>query len=206
MQRIRLQVFRHILVLRNPSWSGVGNFAEAQAGARQIVSRAQDEVQEAPPAGGAVPTEASITHLYDARGIVDKWLGHPTFWGMISEDALAKGEASKEGPPGEGPIIRWQTRIVLEPGSDGFHPANRKVSAAVYVKELGLRRDAKARLLAMVGKRYNRSKDELTITSERYEHREENRKDVLRTLVELIKEAKRGVATQEKEEGVSTQT
>lgn len=87
MQRIRLQVFRHILVLRNPSWSGVGNFAEAQAGARQIVSRAQDEVQEAPPAGGAVPTEASITHLYDARGIVDKWLGHPTFWGMISGTA-----------------------------------------------------------------------------------------------------------------------
>eukprot|EP00246_Nothoceros_aenigmaticus_P016825 TRINITY_DN7862_c0_g1_i2.p1 TRINITY_DN7862_c0_g1~~TRINITY_DN7862_c0_g1_i2.p1 ORF type:complete len:123 (-),score=22.08 TRINITY_DN7862_c0_g1_i2:149-517(-) len=113
---------------------------------------------------------------------------------MLSEDAIAKGEGSKAGPPGEGPVLRWQTRIVLEPGGDGFHPANRKVSAAVYVKELGLSRHAKARLLALVGKRYNRNKDELTIISERYEHREENRKDVLRTLVALMKEAKQDVA------------
>ncbi|KAM0006043.1 putative ribosomal protein S24/S35 [Helianthus debilis subsp. tardiflorus] len=41
----------------------------------------------------------------------------------------------------------------------------------------------------MVGKRYNPGKDELTITSERFEHREENRKDCLRTLFGLIEEA-----------------
>ncbi|KAJ7535157.1 hypothetical protein O6H91_12G021200 [Diphasiastrum complanatum] len=108
---------------------------------------------------------------------------------VFSEDALSSGETSKDGPPGEGPILRWETRLVLGPGGDGWHPANRKVKVSVYVKELELSKKAKERLLALVGKRYNPRKDELTIVSERYSHREENRKDVLRTLYALIEEA-----------------
>ncbi|XP_077253237.1 uncharacterized protein LOC143892482 isoform X2 [Tasmannia lanceolata] len=94
-----------------------------------------------------------------------------------------------DDPPGEGPILRWQTRVVFAPGGDAWHPKNRKVKLAVTVKELGLSRHAFRRLREVVGKRYHPGKDELTITSERFEHREENRKDCLRTLYSLIEDA-----------------
>ncbi|KAJ4973702.1 hypothetical protein NE237_006876 [Protea cynaroides] len=94
-----------------------------------------------------------------------------------------------DDPPGEGPILRWQTRVVFAPGGDAWHPKNRKVKLAVTVKELGLSKHAFRRLREIVGKRYHPGKDELTITSERFEHREENRKDCLRTLYALIEEA-----------------
>lgn len=138
-----------------------------------------------------VPIDESVEHLYDTRPIVEKWMGHPTFYDMISEDAYPKGEAPKGEPPGEGPILRWETRVVLSPGGEAFHPANRKVKVSVYVKELELTPIQKERLLAMVGKRYNPNKDELTIVSERFEAREENRKDVMRILLDLIEECKK---------------
>ncbi|MED6181037.1 hypothetical protein PIB30_015721 [Stylosanthes scabra] len=94
-----------------------------------------------------------------------------------------------DDPPGEGPILRWQTRVVFAPGGDAWHPKNRKVKLSVTVKELGLSKYQFRRLRELVGKRYHPGKDELTITSERFEHREENRKDCLRTLLNLIEEA-----------------
>ncbi|KAK1410751.1 hypothetical protein QVD17_37290 [Tagetes erecta] len=94
-----------------------------------------------------------------------------------------------DDPPGEGPVLRWQTRVVFVPGGDSWHPKNRKAKLAVTVKELGLSKNQFRRLRELVGKRYNPGKDELTITSERFEHREENRKDCLRTLFGLIEEA-----------------
>ncbi|KAL2652618.1 hypothetical protein R1flu_020746 [Riccia fluitans] len=138
-----------------------------------------------------IPIDESIEHLYDTRPIVEKWLGHPTFYDMISEDAYPKGEAPSGEPPGEGPILRWETRVVLSPGGEAYHPANRKVKVSVYVEELELNPLQREKLLAMVGKRYNPHKDELTIVSERFEAREENRKDVLRILLSLIEEAKK---------------
>ncbi|GKV38315.1 hypothetical protein SLEP1_g46239 [Rubroshorea leprosula] len=94
-----------------------------------------------------------------------------------------------DDPPGEGPILRWQTRVVFTPGGDAWHPKNRKVKMSVTVKELGLSKHQFRRLRELAGKRYNPGNDELTITSERFEHREENRKDCLRTLLSLIEEA-----------------
>ncbi|CAA2995510.1 uncharacterized protein LOC111393304 [Olea europaea subsp. europaea] len=41
----------------------------------------------------------------------------------------------------------------------------------------------------LAGRQYNPGKDELTITSERFKHRDENRKDCLRILFALIEEA-----------------
>ncbi|PRQ49999.1 putative ribosomal protein S24/S35 [Rosa chinensis] len=96
-----------------------------------------------------------------------------------------------DDPLGEGPILRWQTRVVFAPGGDAWHPKNRKVKLSVTVKELGLSKHQFRRLRELVGKRYNPGKDELTITSERFEHREENRKDCLRTLLSLIEEAEK---------------
>jgi hypothetical protein len=63
--------------------------------------------------------------------------------------------------------LRWKIQLVLGPG-DVWHPANRKASVSVYVRELGLSKHAKKRLLALVGKRYKSPQDELTIVSERY--------------------------------------
>ncbi|KAJ9541161.1 hypothetical protein OSB04_027667 [Centaurea solstitialis] len=94
-----------------------------------------------------------------------------------------------DDPPGDGPVLRWQTRVVFVPGGESWHPKNRKAKLAVTVKELGLSKNQFRRLRELVGKRYNPGKDELMISSERFEHREENRKDCLRTLLGLIEEA-----------------
>ncbi|KAL3621880.1 hypothetical protein CASFOL_034076 [Castilleja foliolosa] len=105
------------------------------------------------------------------------------------EDVSPNNKKDPDDPPGDGPILRWQTRVVFAPGGDAWHPKNRKVKLGVTVKELGLTKHQFVRLRELAGKRYNPGKDELTITSERFEHREENRKDCLRTLFSLIEEA-----------------
>ncbi|KAK2647948.1 hypothetical protein Ddye_015437 [Dipteronia dyeriana] len=103
--------------------------------------------------------------------------------------AVPDNKKDVDDPPGEGPILRWQTRLVLAPGGDAWHPKNRKVKMSITVKELGLSKYQFRRLRELVGKRYHPGKDELTIISERFEHREENRKDCLRTLYSLIEES-----------------
>lgn len=103
--------------------------------------------------------------------------------------SVEKKDVDVDDPPGVGPVLRWQTRVVFVPGGDSWHPKNRKAKLSVTVKELGLSKNQFRRLRELVGKRYNPGKDELTITSERFEHREENRKDCLRTLFGLIEEA-----------------
>nr|CAD1838327.1 unnamed protein product [Ananas comosus var. bracteatus] len=108
------------------------------------------------------------------------------------EDEIAEADKKNvelDDPPGEGPILRWESRVVFAPGGDAWHPKNRKVKLSVTVRELGLSRHAFCRLREVVGKRYHSGRDELTITSERFEHREENRKDCLRTLYALIEDA-----------------
>ncbi|CAK7349682.1 unnamed protein product [Dovyalis caffra] len=135
---------------------------------------------------------------------------------QLDEAAVADKKKHLDDPPGEGPILRWQTRVVFSPGGDAWHPKNRKVKMSVTVKELGLSKPQFRRLRELVGKRYHPGRDELTITSERlwvqlasdlassisafyrFEHREENRKDCLRTLFSLIEEA--GKATKLAEE------
>ncbi|XP_011096989.1 uncharacterized protein LOC105176017 [Sesamum indicum] len=108
---------------------------------------------------------------------------------QFDKDVVPDNNKDLDDPPGEGPILRWQTRVVFAPGGDAWHPKNRKVKLSVTVKELGLSKHQFLRLRELVGKRYNPGKDELTITSERFEHREENRKDCLRTLFSIIEEA-----------------
>lgn len=85
-----------------------------------------------------------------------------------SEDtAVPDKKKDSDDPPGEGPILRWQTRVVFAPGGDAWHPKNRKVKLSVTVKELGLSKYQFCRLRELVGKRYHPGRDELTITSER---------------------------------------
>ena len=49
--------------------------------------------------------------------------GPPKF----DETDVADNKKDLDEPPGEGPILRWQTRVVFEPGGDAWHPKNRKV-------------------------------------------------------------------------------
>lgn len=111
-------------------------------------------------------------------------------WTAFREEEIHKELAKKAEEQKYCPTLRWKTQLVLGPG-DAYHPANRKATVSVYVRELGLSKYAKLRLLSLVGKRYKAPKDELTIVSERFQHRYENQKDVLRTLLDLIEEAKK---------------
>ncbi|KAL8150592.1 hypothetical protein V2J09_020400 [Rumex salicifolius] len=108
---------------------------------------------------------------------------------QFDEEAEKEKKIGSDDPPGEGPILTWQTRVVFAPGGDSWHPKNRKVKLSVNVKELGLSKHQFKRMRDIVGKRYHPGRNELTITSERYDEREENRKDCLRTLLNIIEEA-----------------
>ncbi|GMH22236.1 hypothetical protein Nepgr_024079 [Nepenthes gracilis] len=108
---------------------------------------------------------------------------------QFDEEGEPDKKMSLDDPPGDGPILRWQTRVVFAPGGDAWHPKNRKVKLSVTVKELGLSKYQFRRMRELVGRRYHPGRGELTITSERFEHREENRKDCLRTLLNVIEEA-----------------
>lgn len=111
--------------------------------------------------------------------------------GPPQSNELAESNEGKrsDDPPGVGPVLRWQSRVVFAPGGNAWHPKNRKVKLSVTVKELGLSKYQFRRLREIVGKRYHPGKDELTIISERFEHREDNRKDCLRTLLKVVEEA-----------------
>ena len=86
---------------------------------------------------------------------------------QFDENDLLDYKKDVDDPPGEGPILRCQTRVVFAPGGDAWHPKNRKVKLSVTVKELGLSKHQFRRLRELAGKRYHPGKDELTITSER---------------------------------------
>ncbi|XP_020416920.1 uncharacterized protein LOC109948427 isoform X1 [Prunus persica] len=85
---------------------------------------------------------------------------------QFDETAGRDEKREVDDPPGEGPILRWQTRAVFAPGGDAWHPKNREVKVSVTVKELGLSRHQFRRLRELAGKRYNPGEDERTITSE----------------------------------------
>jgi len=86
---------------------------------------------------------------------------------QFDDTTVPDKKKDSDDPPGEGPILRWQTRVVFAPGGDAWHPKNRKVKLSVTVKELGLSKYQFRRLRELVGKRYHPGRDELTITSER---------------------------------------
>ncbi|XP_062218922.1 uncharacterized protein LOC133918853 isoform X2 [Phragmites australis] len=88
----------------------------------------------------------------------------PTDADEVTETGSKKVEL--DDPPGDGPALRWESRIVFAPGGNAWHPKNRKVKLSVTVKELGLSRHAFRRLREVVGERYNPGKDELAITGE----------------------------------------
>ncbi|GAB2303725.1 hypothetical protein Dimus_037709 [Dionaea muscipula] len=86
---------------------------------------------------------------------------------QFDEEAKPDKKVTLDDPPGEGPILQWQSRVIFGPGGDAWHPKNRKVKLSVTVKDLGLSKHQFVRMREIVGKRYHPGRDELTITSER---------------------------------------
>lgn len=97
--------------------------------------------------------------------------------------------------PGARPIIRWQICHVLSVGTNESHPANKRVKAWVYLRDLqqneGLTDEALQYIARICGPRYNPNKGLLRLTSDRYPHREANRAQILKMLNALVEEGHR---------------
>ncbi|CAM9346690.1 unnamed protein product [Choristocarpus tenellus] len=77
------------------------------------------------------------------------------------------------------------------PNVHGIHPAEFKVELKVVVDELGLPSPQKDRLKMLVGPRYNPSKDELRLISERFPNRIDNKRYLVTLLEKLVLEARK---------------
>eukprot|EP00803_Ostreobium_quekettii_P000070 evm.model.scf_521.2 EVM.evm.TU.scf_521.2 scf_521:9475-13474(+) len=104
-------------------------------------------------------------------------------------------------------IFRWEVQFVLDPGNT-YHPANRKVKMRVYLKELQrayqLSDDAIQHVIRICQNRYNPNKGELTLVSEKYAHREDNRRHIMETVASLIEEGHSKFPAEAQEGGEQT--
>ncbi|DBA67794.1 TPA: hypothetical protein ACH3X2_001196 [Trebouxia sp. C0005] len=103
--------------------------------------------------------------------------------------------AQEEEPPFQGArrILQWEQRIVFSHGSfAGEHPVNRKAKCNVYLRDLqeqaGLTDEAVQLIARVCGSRCNANKGLLTLVSEKYSMREENRRHILEILAQLVSE------------------
>lgn len=116
--------------------------------------------------------------------------------GLTPEQLLAgMGLAvAEEAPPAPGarPILRWEVQLVMAVGTTKDHPANKKATCQVYLRELqeqeGLSDAALQHVARIAGPRYNPDKGELTLTSEAHPHREDNRAHIVGMLRGLVEE------------------
>lgn len=107
---------------------------------------------------------------------------------------LADEEPTPPPYPGARPILRWTLRTVIAAGPS-HHPANKKAKLQVYLRDLqeqkGLSEEALQHIARIAGPRYKPANGELTLTSERYEHREDNRRYLMKVLKDLMQEGQR---------------
>ena len=105
------------------------------------------------------------------------------------------GSADAVSDGGGGPL-HWSSKMVVEPGKVGYvNPLNRKVRAWFHVRDLqehyGLSDAALARIIRLVGPRYKSDAGVVTITSDRKALREENRAEIIRIILDLVREGRR---------------
>lgn len=144
--------------------------------------------------------------IYDLREAM-KQVGYPVeprvpLFDMLQKMPLDSPEiqsllnmAEEEEPPFPGArrILQWEQRIVFSHGSfAGKHPVNRKAKCMVYLRELqeqtGLTDEALQLIARVCGPRYNANKGLLTLVSEKYSMREENRRHIMEMLAQLVSE------------------
>jgi Mitochondrial ribosomal subunit protein len=92
-------------------------------------------------------------------------------------------------------ILEWKVRLVLATGVDESHPGNWKVRCRVYLRDLqrreGLSESALQHVARVAAGRYDPGTGRLTLTSDGYANREDNRREVLRALDALVAEGHR---------------
>ena len=90
-------------------------------------------------------------------------------------------------------VLTWRTRIILSAGHDQRHPLSSKVECTLSLgelaREVGLSPEGVALIKLLCGPRYTAGTDTLRLVSQRYYTREDNRRDLLRIVDELIDEA-----------------
>jgi len=114
-------------------------------------------------------------------------------------DALLEMGNVDDPPPRQGSakILQWELNVVFEESKQTGepHPLNKKVKCHVYLRDLQREfnlTDAALQHIALIcGPRYNPNKGLLTLTSEKYREREENRLHVVEMLTGLVKEGQR---------------
>jgi len=89
--------------------------------------------------------------------------------------------------------IKWETtsydKFALKPH---IHPGEWKVKGKVAVTLLELDETATANLKMIAGSRYNANRNELTLTSEKFESRMENKNYLISTLDKMVQGATTG--------------
>ncbi|PRW58621.1 28S ribosomal mitochondrial [Chlorella sorokiniana] len=138
----------------------------------------------------------------------EKYAGMPVQ--QFIRDVLGFNEPEEQPPrPGARRIIRWEIKHVYAVGVTARHPANRRVKAYVYLRDLqeqyGLTDAALQHIAAVCGPRYNANKGQLKLTSDRYEHREANRAHIRKMIDDLVAEGHRKHPAPQQQEAAQQQ-
>jgi len=147
-------------------------------------------------------------HLYNVRELVDPVMNETeesSVMGQISlEDFEEVEEHEDPAPyPGATRFLRWQVKFVFQAGDDMYHPMNRLVKLSFDVEEMQKNCDLTdaglERFILLVGERFQpargfehgqgKAKGTVTLTSNKYADREDNRRDLMQIFRELLKEA-----------------
>lgn len=145
--------------------------------------------------------------LYDARAFAQPG-GESPDWGPFGEaqpplppayEELQVGSPLPESEPAPYPgaarLLHWTTCVVLSAGFDQRHPLSNKVELRVRLgalaRETGLKAGGLAWIRRLCGPRYHAPSDTLRLVSQKFFTREDNRRDCLRILNELVDEGVR---------------
>ncbi|CAI7792445.1 unnamed protein product [Closterium sp. NIES-54] len=80
-----------------PYLAAVQGVGEGRQRRRRQYGTYGDDIEEEAEGFEEPADEAEYRHLYDARGVVDKWLGDPALWGMLSgHDVKEEAEGFEE--------------------------------------------------------------------------------------------------------------
>lgn len=147
--------------------------------------------------------------MYDAQGqapflfdMVNPVFEHYKEMKVVDPEAfdLLLSVGTVDDPPpreGSGKIVEWEINVVFDMNKHTGepHPLNKKAKCRVYLRDLqrefNLSDGALQHIALICGPRYNPDKGLLTLTSEKYGEREENRLTIVEMLSELVKEGQR---------------
>lgn len=111
-----------------------------------------------------------------------------------ASDKLTTAQISQD-PSLPQPILTWQERLVMVVGMDQQHPSNNKMRMWVHIRDLQretrLSDDAMRRIAEICDKKYDAATGVLTLSSDRYPHRDDNKHRIEGMLADLIAEGQR---------------